>query len=77
MLSSIALFMATKVGRYAFAGSVLVALIVSFAVQQRNIGAKNALVQVQETTRTVVTQGRAAGNKSLSGSGGVQLQFRD
>jgi hypothetical protein len=77
MLSSIALFLATRLGRYVFAGGVLVALVVSFAAHQRKIGSDNALKTVQETTGIVVNKGRVAGNKSLSGSGGVQLQFRD
>ncbi len=77
MLSSVALFLATRLGRYVFAGGVGVALVVSFAIHQRNIGAKNALVEVKETTKRVVSEGRSAGAKSLSGSGGVRLEYRD
>ena len=77
MISSIALFLATSIGRYVFAGGVLVALVVSFAAHQRKIGRDKAYATVQETTQKVVTQGRSAGAKSLSGSGGVPLQFRD
>lgn len=77
MLSSIALFFATQVGRYVFAGGVVVALIVSFAAHQRKIGSDKAYAEVKQTTEKVVSQGRSAGAKSLSGSGGVQLQYRD
>jgi hypothetical protein len=77
MFSSIALFLATKIGRYVFGGGVLVALIVGFAAHQRKIGADNAVAKIKENTGVVVGKGKTAGAKSLSGSGGVQLQFRD
>jgi hypothetical protein len=77
MLSSIALFLATKLGRYVFAGGVLVALVVSFAAHQRKIGRDNANAETQKTTGILVTKGKAAGTKSLNGSGGVQLPYRD
>lgn len=77
MMSSIALFLASKLGRYVFAGGVGVALLVGFTMQQRKIGANNALAEVKENTGIVVSKGKAAGNKSLSGSGGVQLPYRD
>ena len=77
MISSIALFLATKLGRYVFAGGVLVALFIGYTAKQRKIGRDQAYATVQETTQKVVTKGRSAGAKSLSGSGGVRLEFRD
>lgn len=77
MLSSIALFLATKLGRYVFAGGVGIALLVGFTMQQRKIGRDQANAETQKTTGILVNKGKAAGHKSLGGSGGVQLPYRD
>ena len=77
ILSKIAVFLASKVGMWIFGGSVLVALIVSFAAHQRSIGYQKAMTKVQETTRYVTKQADNAGRKSQSGSGSVQLRYRD
>ena len=77
MLTSITLFLASRLGRYVFTGGVLVALVVSFAAHQRRIGAKDAVAEIRQNTGVVVNAGKSAGAKSLSGSGGVQLPYRD
>jgi uncharacterized membrane protein YczE len=76
MLSSIALFLATKLGRYVFAGGVGVALLVGFTMQQRRIGAEKAIAKIEAKTNEDVQKADGAGRKSAAGHG-VQLNFRD
>jgi len=77
MLTSITLFLASRLGRYVFTGGVLVALVVSFAAHQRKIGGDNAIAEVRQNTGIVITKSKTAGNRSLSGSGGVPIPYRD
>ena len=76
MLSSIALFLATRLGRYVFAGSVGIALLVGFTMQQRRIGAEKAIAKIEAKTNEDVKKADGAGRKSAAGHG-VQLNFRD
>jgi hypothetical protein len=76
MLSSIALFLATKVGRYVFAGGVGAALLVGFTMKQRQIGAEKAVAKIEAKTNEDVKKADGASRKSAAG-GGVQLDFRD
>jgi len=77
ILAKIALFAASKIGRYVFIGGGLVALVLSFAAHQRNIGYRKAVADVQEHTANVTNKAANAGRKSSAGSGGVRLEFRD
>jgi hypothetical protein len=77
MLSSIALFLATRIGRYAFAGGVFVALFVGYTMQQRRIGAEKAIAGIEKATDDAIGKAHRAGSKSRSGTGGLQLNFRD
>lgn len=76
MLSSIALFLATKIGRYVFAGGVFVALFIGYTMQQRRIGAEKAVAGIEKATDDAINKAHRAGAKSRSG-GGMQLNFRD
>ena len=77
ILGRIALFAASKIGRYVFIGGGFLALVLSFAAHQRNIGYRNAVADVRENNADVQNKAQSAGRKSQSGSGSVQLQFRD
>ena len=76
MLSSIALFLATKVGRYVFAGGVGVALLVGFTIKQRSIGAAQAVAKIEKATDHAISKANSAAAKSASG-GGMLIPFRD
>ena len=77
MLSSIALFLATKLGRYVFMGGVFVALVVGYTMKQRSIGAQNAVAKIEKATNNAISQAHSAGAKSRSGSGVRELPYRD
>jgi hypothetical protein len=64
MLSSIALFLATKLGRYVFAGGVFVALVVGYTFQQRSIGARNAVAKIEAKNNEAVSIAGKAGSAS-------------
>lgn len=76
MLSSIALFLASKLGRYVFAGGVGVALLVGFTMQQRRIGAEKAVAKIEKATENAISKANSAASKSRSG-GGMLLEYRD
>jgi len=77
IMSKIAIFFASKVGKYVFLSGGLVVLIVSFAAHQRNIGYRNAMTDVKEANAHVNKKAQSAASKSSAGSGGVQLEYRD
>lgn len=77
ILAKIALFAASKIGRYIFIGGGFVALVVSFAAHQRSIGHAKALAEVKKANAHVQQKAGSAARKSQSGAGGVFLEYRD
>ena len=76
MLSSIALFLATKLGRYVFAGGVFVALVVGYTMKQRSIGAANAVAKIEKATNEKLDRAGSAGRKSAAGGGVLNPYYR-
>jgi hypothetical protein len=68
MLSSIALFLATKMGRYVFAGGVGAALLVGYTIKQRNIGAAGAVAKIEAKNNAAVSDAGKAGSASRNPS---------
>jgi uncharacterized membrane protein YczE len=64
MLTTISLFLASKLGRYVFTGGVFVALLVGFTIQQRNIGAAKAVAGIEAKNNAAVNTAGKAGSAS-------------
>ena len=68
MLTQIMMFLATKIGRYVFAGGVFVALVGAFSAHQRHIGATKAVAKIERATHEAVKLADRAGSASRNKS---------